>query len=68
MLVGAIMLSKFSVLGRPNNLDNSKVKADCACSRCGWGMFGHFFLSSIFCFSLSWRWLDKTEILSQRTV
>ena len=25
-----------------------RARAYCACSRCGWGLFGHFFLSSIF--------------------
>ena len=33
--------------GCPTNLDNSRARAYCACSRCGWGLFGHFFLSSI---------------------
>ena len=30
-------------------------RAYCACSRCGWGLFGHFFphLSFLFSFSLS---------------
>ena len=30
------------------NLDNSRARVYCTCSRCGWGLFGHFFLSSIF--------------------
>ena len=29
------------------NLDYSRARAYCACSRCGWGWFGHFLLSSI---------------------
>ena len=37
---GAMVLGKLSVPGRPTNLDNS--------SRCGLGLFGYFFLSSIF--------------------
>ena len=45
---GAMVLGKFSVPGRPTNLDNSTARAYCACSRCGLGLFGHFFLSSIF--------------------
>ena len=50
---GAMVLGKLSVLGRPTNLDNSRVRADCAYSRCGWGLFRHFssrlsFLSSFF--------------------
>ena len=42
-----------SVAGRPTNLDNSRAKAYCACSRFGWGMFWTFFLSSIFLSSFS---------------
>ena len=45
---GAKVLGKLSVLGRPTSLDDSRARAYCACSRCGWGLFGHFFLSSIF--------------------
>ena len=37
------MLGKLTVPGRPNNLDDSRARAYCACSRCGWGLFGHFF-------------------------
>ena len=40
------MLGKLPVPGRPTNLDYSRARAYCACSRCGWGLFGHFFLSS----------------------
>ena len=32
------------------NLDYSRARAYCACSRCGWGLFRHFFL--IYHFSL----------------
>ena len=32
---------------RPMNLEKSRARAYCACSRCGLGMLGHFFLSSI---------------------
>ena len=37
------------------NLDNSRVRAYCACSRCGWGLFEHFYshLSFLSSFSLS---------------
>ena len=40
---------------RPTNLDHSRTRAYCACSRCRWGMFGHFFsrLSFLSSFSLS---------------
>ena len=27
---------------RPTNLDNSRTWAYCACSGCGWGLFGHY--------------------------
>ena len=40
---GAKVLGKLSVPGRPSNLDNSRARAYCACSRCGWGWFGHVF-------------------------
>ena len=52
---GAKVLGKLSVLGRPTDLDYSWARAYCACGRCGWGMFGHFFshLSLLFSFSLS---------------
>ena len=39
---GAKVLGKLSVPGRPTSLDDSRAKAYCACSRCGWGLFGHF--------------------------
>ena len=52
---GAMVLGKLPVPGRPTNLDHSRARAYCACSRCGWGMFGHFFsrLSILSSFSLS---------------
>ena len=37
------MLGKLSVPGRPTSLDGSRAGAYCACSRCGLGLFGHFF-------------------------
>ena len=37
-------LDKLTVLGRPTNMDYSRARAYCACSRCGWGLFGHFSL------------------------
>ena len=47
-----MVLGKLPVPGRPTNLDHSRARA---CSRCGWGMFGHFFsrLSFLSLFSLS---------------
>ena len=48
-------LGKFPVPWRPTNLDYSRARANCACGRCGLGLFGHFFshLSLLFSFSLS---------------
>ena len=52
---GAKVLGNLPVPGRPTDLDYSRARACCACSRCGWGLFGHFFshLSFLFSFSLS---------------
>ena len=52
---GAMVLGKLPVPGRPANLDCSRARAYCACSGCGWGLFGHFLsrLSFLFSFSLS---------------
>ena len=52
---GAKVLGKLPVPGRPINLDYSRAKAYCACSRCGGGLFALFFshLSLLFSFSLS---------------
>ena len=65
------MLGKLSVPGRPTSLDDSRARAYCVCSRCGWELFGHFFshLSLLFSFSLSLGdGQIQTEILSQRVV
>ena len=45
---GAMVLGKYSEPKRPTNLDNSRARVYCTCSRCGWGLCAHFFLSSIF--------------------
>ena len=45
---GAKVLGKLSAPGRPTSLDDSRARAYCACCRCGWGLFVHFFLLSIF--------------------
>ena len=52
---GAMVLGKLPVPGRPTDLDHSRAGAYCACSRCGWGLFGHFFsrLPFLSSFSLS---------------
>ena len=50
-----MVLGKLPVPGRPTHLDYNRARAYCACSRCGWGRFGHFFshLTFLFSFSLS---------------
>ena len=50
-----MVLGKLPVPRRPTTLDNSTARAYCACSGCGWGLFGHIFslLSILFSFSLS---------------
>ena len=54
-LGGAMVLGKLPVLGRPSNLVDSRARAYCACSGCGWGLFGHFYshLSFLSSYSLS---------------
>ena len=53
----AMVLDKFPGPGHPTNLDYSRARVYCACSRFRWGLFGHFFshLSFLFSFSLSLR-------------
>ena len=66
-----MVLGKLPVSGRPTNLDSSWARAYCACSRCGWALFGHFFSRLSFLFSFSLSLGDGpiyTEILSQRAV
>ena len=46
---GAKVLSKNFRAGRPTNLDISRARAYCTCSRCGWGLFGSF-LSLVYLF------------------
>ena len=65
------MLGKLRVPGRPSNLADSRARAYCACSGCGWGLFGHFYSHLSFLLSFSLSLGDSpisTEILSQRTV
>ena len=38
-----MVLGKLPVPGRPTNLDYSRARDYCACSRRGWGRFGHFY-------------------------
>ena len=48
-----MVLGKLPVPGRPTNFDKSRARAYCACSRCGWGLFGLFYSRLSFLFSLS---------------
>ena len=50
-----MVLGKLPVPRRPTNLDDSRARAYCACSRYGLGFFGHFYshLSFLSSFSLS---------------
>ena len=53
------------------NLDYSRTRAYCTCSRCGWGLFAHFYSHLSFLSSFSLSLGDGpilTEILSQRAV
>ena len=50
---GAMALGNLPVSGRPTYLNYSRARAYCTCSRCGWGLFGHFFSHLSFLFSLS---------------
>ena len=47
------MPGKLPVPGRPAGLDKSMARAYCACSRRGWGGFGHFFSLQSFLTSFS---------------
>ena len=40
---GAMVLGKLTVPGRLTNLEYSRARAYCACSRYGLGLFGQFF-------------------------
>ena len=43
-----MVLGKLPVPERPTNLDNSRARAYCACSRCGLGMSRQFVPRSFF--------------------
>ena len=43
-----MVLGKLSVPGHPTNLNNSRARVYCACSRCWWVAVSIFFLSSVF--------------------
>ena len=48
-----MVLGQLPVPGRSTNLDYSRARAYCACSRCGWGLIVHFSLVYQFSFSFS---------------
>ena len=56
--------------GAPYNLDDSRARAYCACSRCGWGMFRHFYspLSFPSSFPSFWETARYRLILFERAV
>ena len=45
---GAMVLGKLPVPGLPTTSVDSRARAYCACSGCGWGLFGHFSLDCLF--------------------
>ena len=45
---GWVVLSKLPVPGRPSNLADSRARAYCACSGCGWGCLDIFTLIYLF--------------------
>ena len=47
-----MVLGKLPVPGRPVNFGLLQGKGLCICSRCGWGLFGHFFSLLSFLFFL----------------
>ena len=51
---GVMALGKLSVPGASYNWNNNRARAYCACNRCGWEFFGHFYsrLSFLSSFSL----------------
>ena len=66
-----MVLGKHSVPGRHTNLENSRARAYCACSRCGGGFVWTYFSLVYLFYCLSPSLGDDpilTEILSQRTV
>ena len=46
---GVMVLGKLPTGGASYNLDDSRARAYCTCSRCGWGLFGHFYSLCPFC-------------------
>ena len=59
-----MVLGKLPVLGRPPNLDFDRARAYYACSRYGWGLFGHFFSP----LPTSRGWLGGAKVLDKLPV
>ena len=51
-----MVLGQLPVPGRPTYFDYSRARAFCPCSRCGWGLFGHFFSRLLFLFPSPSLW------------
>ena len=49
----AMVLGELPVPRRPTTSVDSRARAYCACSGCGWGLFGHFFSRQSFLYSFS---------------
>ena len=62
-----MLLGKLPVLGHPTYLDYSRASAYCACSGCGWGLFGPFFFSFLSP-SLSRGWSGGAKVLGKLPV
>ena len=66
---GAKVFGKLQVPGRPTNLDYSSARAYCTCSRCRWGLFGHFYSHLSFLSSFSLRgWSGGAMVLGKLPV
>ena len=52
-----LRVTSSAVPGRPTDLHKGRTRAHCACRKCGWGLFGHFFSRLEYLFlPVFWRW------------
>ena len=51
-----MVLGKLSVPGRPTDLNDSRARANCACSRCRWVVLDIFSLVCLFSFLSNSLW------------
>ena len=64
-----MVLGKRPVPGRPTDLDNSRARAYCACSRCGWVFFFFFFtFFSLYYFSFFFPFSGRRPDIDCNTV